>query len=84
MSLSDHRAVTGKITILSAPKRAAGWRFNSTLLQNETFLKEMKEQLDEFIAINKSSVNDAGILWEALEGCIRDKTIGFDCSIFIN
>lgn len=37
----------------------------------------MKEQIDEFIAINKPSVNDPGILWEALKGCIRDKTIGF-------
>lgn len=37
----------------------------------------MKEHLDEFIAMNKPSVNDPGILWEALKGCIRDKTIGF-------
>lgn len=77
MSLSDHRALTGKINILSIPKRAARWRFNSTLLQNEIFLKEMKEHLDEFIAMNKLSVNDPGILWEALKGCIRDKTIEF-------
>lgn len=75
--LSDHRALTGKINILSIPKRAARWRFNSTLLQNEIFLKEMKEHLGEFIAMNKLSVNDPGILWEALKGCIRDKTIEF-------
>lgn len=70
-------AVTGKITILSTPERAARWSFISTLLQNEIFLKEMKEHLDKFIAMNKPSVNDPGILWEALKGCIRDKTIRF-------
>lgn len=37
----------------------------------------MKEHLDEFIAINKPSMNDPCILWEALKGCIRDITIGF-------
>lgn len=77
MSVSDHRAVFGKLAIPSGPKRAARWRFNSTLLQNESFLREMKEQLDQFLAINRPSVEDPRVLWSAVKGFIRDKTIGF-------
>lgn len=68
MSLSDHRAVFGKLAISPGPKRAARWWFNCALL---LFLREIKEQLDQ------SSVDDPRILWSAVKGFIRDKKIGF-------
>lgn len=77
MSFSDHWAVFGRLAIPSGLKWAARWRFNSTLLQNESFLREMKQDLDQFLATNRPSVDDPRALWLAVKEFIRDKTIGF-------
>lgn len=63
--------------LLLIKPRAVRWRFKTSLLQNNIFLGELKAELDEFIKINSPSVNDPRVLWDAVKGCIRNKTISF-------
>lgn len=44
--------------------KAPRWCFNTSLLQNEGFKKELKQELDFFININKTSVKD---VWDAVK-----------------
>ncbi len=83
LGFSDHRATTGKISITLGPNQTACWGFNSTLLQNESFLREMREQLHEVIAINKPSVHNPIVLWDEVKGFIRTKQLDL-ISIYTN
>lgn len=75
--LSDHRAVSCSLQVKSGQTKAPRWRFNTSLLQNDIFKNELREELDFFISVNKPSVSDPRILWEVVKGCIRNKTISF-------
>lgn len=77
VSLSDHRVVLCTFSLTAAKPKAPRWRFNTTLLQNDTFKPELEAELDEFIKINSSSADDSRVLWDAVKGCIRNKTISF-------
>uniref|UniRef100_A0A8C6SN61 exodeoxyribonuclease III n=1 Tax=Neogobius melanostomus TaxID=47308 RepID=A0A8C6SN61_9GOBI len=65
--LSDHRAVSCSLEVKTRQTRASRWRFNTTLLQKDDFKNELKQELDFFININKPSVEDPRILWEAVK-----------------
>lgn len=77
IALSDHRAVLCSFSLRLGQSRAVRWHFNTSLLQNDTFIREMKVELEEFMKINGPSVDDPRVLWEAVKGCIRNKTISF-------
>lgn len=53
ITFSDHNAVLSQINIPLEIPRAARWRFNSSLLQNEQFITHMNIELSEFIGFNK-------------------------------
>ncbi len=76
-SLSDHRAVLCTFSLRTGKPRAPRWRFNTTLLQNDIFKQELIDELNDFININMASVDDPRVLWDAVKGCIRNKTISF-------
>ncbi len=40
------------------------WRFNISLLSNQTFITSLKEYIKEFLEINMPSDVDPQILWE--------------------
>ena len=71
MTLSDHKAVIATVSFHSISLRAPKWRFNTTLLRDESFKAQFLYHLKEFIDINKGSVEDARILWDATKGFIR-------------
>ena len=77
VALSDHRAVLCSFSLRAGQSRAARWRFNTSLLQNDIFIRELEAELEEFIKINGPSVDDPRVLWDAVKGCIRNKTISF-------
>lgn len=52
-----------------------------SLLQNEEFLKHLREDLQDFININSGSVDDPRFMWEAVKGCIRNVTISFSSKL---
>ncbi len=42
------------------------WRFNISLLSNQTFITSLKEYIKEFLEINMPSDVDPQILWESV------------------
>ena len=75
--LSDHRFVLCTFSIRAGQPRAPRWRFNASLLQNDVYITELEAELKYFIQINSTSVDDPRVLWDAIKGCIRNKTISF-------
>lgn len=77
MSLSDHHALFCQFTFSQFKKKATRWRFNCTLLENPAFCSQFQSELHHFLVINRNSVNDFRILWDAVKGFIRNNTTAF-------
>uniref|UniRef100_A0A673IE80 Endonuclease/exonuclease/phosphatase domain-containing protein n=1 Tax=Sinocyclocheilus rhinocerous TaxID=307959 RepID=A0A673IE80_9TELE len=76
--ISDHAPVLYTFELTRNPaKRAHRWRFNTTLLQNSEFLKQLKVNLRTFLEINRESVSSPQILWETTKCFIRGEAIAF-------
>lgn len=41
------------------------------------FVTELEAELKDVIHINSASVDDPRVLWDAIKGCIRNKTVSF-------
>lgn len=76
--ISDHNPIvtTFHFDIVKQHK-AARWRFNASLLQNEDFLTRLKPELTHYIDINKGSVENPMFLWASIKGCLRNNAIRF-------
>ncbi len=57
------------------------WRFNISLLSNQTFITSLKEYIKEFIEINMPSDVDPQILWETTKCAIRGFCISFSSTL---
>ncbi len=57
------------------------WRFNISLLSNQTFITSLKEYIKEFILINMPSDVDPQILWETTKCAIRGFCISFSSTL---
>ncbi len=77
IALSDHKGVLCSATVGCLSKRAARWRFNTTLLKNEDYKSQLLSQLKDFLDFNLGSVDDPRILWNAVKGFIRSNAICF-------
>lgn len=77
LSLSDHSSNFLKLSITQHPPRAPRWHFNTNLLKDEFFCDQFRTKLCDFIGINKGSVDDAQILWEAKKVFIRSFSISY-------
>ena len=75
IALSDHKGVLSSATIGKLSQRAARWRFNTSLLRDETYISQFITELEIFMSINVGSVNDPRILWDAIKGFIRSNAI---------
>ncbi len=53
------------------------WRFNISLLSNQTFITSLKEYIKEFLEINMPS----DILWETTKCAIRGFCISFSSTL---
>lgn len=81
MTISDHNPVQIEIDVGIKIKKSPRWRFNTTLLQNETFLTEFKTGLLDFLSINRDSVSDPIFVWMATKGFIRSFCISFSSNL---
>lgn len=79
MALSDHKGVFCSTTLGRLSQRAARWRFNTSLLNNESYVTQFIAEFQTFAEINVGSVEDPRILWDAMKGFIKSNTILF-CS----
>ncbi len=57
------------------------WRFNISLLSNQTFITSLKEYIKEFLEINMPSDVDPQILWETTKCAIRRFCISFSSTL---
>ncbi len=57
------------------------WRFNISLLINQTFITSLKEYIKEFLEINMPSDVDPQILWETTKCAIRGFCISFSSTL---
>lgn len=75
MALSNHKTVICRGNLSESHDRVPCWRFNTSLLHNESFVKQLESGLREFISLNEHSVDDARILWDSVKGYIRSNFI---------
>ncbi len=57
------------------------WRFNISLLSNQTFITSLKEYIKDFLEINMPSDVDPQILWETTKCAIRGFCISFSSTL---
>ena len=57
--------------ILSLPKQTYSWRFNPSLLSDDTFIKYITSQLKDFLETNDNEEVSDTTLWETLKVVIR-------------
>ncbi len=57
------------------------WRFNISLLSNQTFITSLKEYIKEFLEINMPSDVDPQILWETTKCAIQGFCISFSSTL---
>ncbi len=62
--LSNHSAVLCNICLSDIKAKSPRWRFNISLLSNQTFIISLKEYIKEFLEINMPSDVDPQIMWE--------------------
>ena len=79
MALSDHKGVFCVTTVGRLSQRAARWRFNTSLLKNESYITQFIAEFQIFAEINVGTVADPRILWDTIKGFIRSNTILFCC-----
>ncbi len=73
--------MVASVLIISNPARAPRWRFNTSLLRDETFKTKFSSQLTDLVNINKGSVDDPRIFWDTIKGSIRNCTVCYASNI---
>ncbi len=61
--------------------KSTRWRFNISLLSNQTFITSLKEYIKEFLEINMPYDVDPQILWETTKCAIRGFCISFSSTL---
>ncbi len=79
--LSDHSAVLCSVPLSDVKAKSPRWRFNISLLSNQTFITYLKEYIKEFLEINMPSDVDPQILWETTKCAIRGFCISFSSTL---
>lgn len=79
--ISDHAPVVLSMTLPDLPFVEKHWRFNSTLLSNNDFVKFMEEQITLFFDINTSSETSSLTIWDALKAYLRGQIISFTATM---
>lgn len=75
IALSDHKGVLCSATLGRLTQRAVRWRFNTSLLNDESYIIQFISEFKAFAEINVGSVEDPRILWDAIKGFIRSNAI---------
>ncbi len=79
--LSDHSAVLCSVPLSYVKAKSPRWRFNISLLSNQTFITSLKEYIKEFLEINMLSDVDPQIMWEMTKCAIRGFCISFSSTL---
>ena len=72
---SDHSPIQIDLELKSAPVCFKQWKVNDSLFRDPEIKKQISEYIHTFIDINKNSINDLPMIWEALKCCLRGELI---------
>ena len=81
IALSDHKGIFCSTILGSLSQRAARWRFNTSLLKNESYIAQFISEFKFFTDLNVGSVDDPRVLWDAIKGFIRSNTVLFSSNM---
>lgn len=76
-TLADHNPLVFSIDLSFKSKKSQWWRFNTSLLNNATFVSEFRTKLSVFLQDNRGSVEDNRLVWMATKGFISDFTTSY-------
>lgn len=74
-SKSDHAPQSIMFCLIANENKSKQWRFNNSLLKDDTFISFIKNKIEEFITINVDSVSSIQTLWEAFKATCRGRII---------
>ncbi len=69
------------VPLSNVKAKSPRWRFNISLLSNQTFITSLKEYIKEFLEINMPSDVDPQILWETTVRAIQGFCISFSSTL---
>lgn len=75
--ISDYSAVVCNLSPPVRFQRSKRWRFNTTLLSKDDFIKQLQASLTLFLSENSSSAANPQILWETTKCFLRGNCIYF-------
>lgn len=73
--VSDHAPVDLVLYPLDKTERSLRWRFNNCMLNREDNRNFIKSEIQEFWEHNEGSIEDHGIIWDALKSVLRGRII---------
>ena len=73
--ISDHSPIQFDFNLQSAPLRTKQWKVNKSLFEDPKNKKQISEYIHTFMDINKNSISDTPLIWEALKCCLRGELI---------
>lgn len=79
--ISDHAPLTLSLSLPHPPVKAAQWRFNSTLLSDENFVKFIQDEIRFYFATNFSPETSSLVVWNAFKAYIRGQIIAYSARI---
>lgn len=78
--ISDHSPVILKFQLLF-PRQAYSWRFNPSLLTDQTFKEYFTLHILQLLEINDNGEVNDSILWETLKVYIRGQIISYEATL---
>lgn len=69
--ISDHAPIVLKMSLPGLYLRNRKWRFNSTILSDNKFIKFMEKEIDFFLITNTSPEMSSLMVWDALKAYLR-------------
>ncbi len=77
IAVSDHAAVSLTLVNKKTTPPSNNWRFNTSLLKDDDFIKYFKEEWALYLDYNDLPGTSASVLWEAGKAVMRGRIISF-------
>lgn len=75
--VSDHAPLLMSLLLPGVPRPSRRWRFNSTLLADDDFVKYIQQEVTFFLATNNTPQVSGLMVWDALKAYLRGQIISF-------
>jgi hypothetical protein len=79
--LSDHNALKLELNNKNNRKHANNWKLNDTLLNDQWFIDEIKEEIKMFLEVNENENTTSQNLWVTAKAVLRGKFIAMTAYI---